>query len=181
MRTHFAYQDEISEGPHLQEAELQNIYRDLLSFSEVDTNAIREPSNTEIKSHQVQDLIRTLEERLPTFETAVDANTAQTGLSSKLLARMRTFPSSAGHETSNFSLSQHVLLLDNGSPIRKMINRLRSVISKMDATWGIGVALPTSGTNHIPFGMLSNAEWDAISQVCVSKSIFSDDLSSSLA
>ena len=168
--TYCAYQDDqIPEGPHLPEAELQDIYKDLLSFPEVDRRGIQESSNTDLKNHQVPELIQTLEERLSAFETAVDANTAQTGLSSRLLARMGSALSSTKHEVSNLSSSQHKWLLEDGSSLRKMLNRLRSVIDKMDATWRTDVGEPSSERNHIPLGMLSNTEWASFLQACVSK------------
>lgn len=154
------------------EAELQNIYQDLLAFPEQDKTALREPSNT-CKIYKVPDLIQILEDRLPSFETAVDANTTQTGLSSRLLARLRTTLSHTEQET-ELIMSQHGFLLENGSPLRKMINRLRSVIDKMDATWRRDVGGPSSELSHVPFGMLSNTEWNAFSQACVSERISFD-------
>ena len=111
MRTHFACRNDQVSGPYLP-------YNGLLSFSDVNETTTQEPSIIDVKSHQVQD-IRTVEKRLPTFETAVDANTAQTGLSSKLLARMRTSLSPTGHDTNNINLSQRGVPLEHGSPLQK--------------------------------------------------------------
>jgi hypothetical protein len=159
--------DEGSDRQHLPEAELQDIYRDLLSYSEADTSATSEHSNTQIKNVHLPDLLRSVEERLPTFEAAVDANAAQIGLSSRLLARMQKNYSPTNN-TGHASSSQHWVLQENGSPIRRTIIRLRSVIDKMEAVWR-----PTEGESllaaiDVSYGMLSNSEWAALSQACVS-------------
>jgi hypothetical protein len=136
----------------------------------VETHAPRAATTTTIQYDQIPDLVQTLEERLPAFEASIDASATQTGLSSQLLARMQADPSSLGHEPGHNSSSQYSLLRENGSPLRQIINRLRSVIDQMEATWSTDASSPSSAI-HLPFGMLSNIEWRTLLQTCVSKDI----------
>lgn len=130
----------------------------------------------DIKNDEVADFIRIIEKRLPTFETTIDANAAQTGLSSKLLTRMH-LNYSQDVLTAGGGLSRRWNLLENGSSLRKTISRLQLIFDRLEATWRIDTSEPSSSAVHIPYGMLSNTEWRALSQACVRKWIHSKSLS----
>lgn len=134
----------------------------------METSTTREHPNADIQINQVSDLVRNVEKRLPTFETAVDANAAQTGLSSKLLARVQLDHSHREVNTSQANSSQTLVLQENGSPLRRTINRLWSVVDKLEAIWRPAEGEQSLAAINVPFGMLSHTEWAALLQTCVS-------------
>lgn len=134
----------------------------------METSTTRERYNADIQINQVSDLVRNVEKRLPTFETAVNANAAQTGLSSKLLARMHLDHSPTEVNTSQANSSQTLVLQENGSPLRRTINRLWSVVDKLEAIWRPVEGEKSLAAINVPYGMLSHMEWAALLQTCVS-------------
>ncbi|KAF8576989.1 hypothetical protein K439DRAFT_1418570 [Ramaria rubella] len=153
------------EEMHLPETQLQDIYKDLLSFPDADATAIKDTASTE---EECLDIVRILEERLITFESTIFATeVSETTLSSRLLARMQQNPLLPEILPVHAHVPQYLPLRDDGSSLRMLINRLQSILDRMQSTWPYTKTYEGSSVPTLPPALLSNAEWDALTQVCL--------------
>ncbi|KAF8512941.1 hypothetical protein BU17DRAFT_68997 [Hysterangium stoloniferum] len=148
--------EEIESPSHYEEAQLRDIYQDLLAFPEEATSNHKiSKSDTTVAPSSIQ-IIESLEARLSAFETTI-APLPNSSLSAQLQAeRVRTVP---GDQESDL-----VPLQPGTSPLS---SRLRSIINRLGTFFDKWTANMVTETTATPLGLISTSEWDYLLKACL--------------
>ena len=148
------------------DAELNDMYKDLLAFPEEDQTTSQKQPQASITNAKLQSLIYTLEQRLAEFDDAEKSNSnllPSTSLAAQLLADRRD----SKPQPPRVNIKKDLLPVDNApsasaASLRDVINRLQVRLTKLNT-----LSSDKGSMSCIPITVISGEELNGLLQACV--------------
>ncbi|GJJ09290.1 hypothetical protein Clacol_003512 [Clathrus columnatus] len=143
----------------VEEAQLNDIYKDLLSYPDVTKNKQDDGIQNDVDRDSLVDLLEILDERFSNMSVSPQSTTPET-LSAQLIrdfASKQSIPSNNVDSKVLLSLEESTSVIS--ASLRLLANRLQTSLQKLDTTW-----LPSESdeTPTLSLGLLSRPEWDTL-------------------